>query len=471
MGLKSFIHNLTADKSNNHIETKGATDFQNIFSANPDAVSGFYVSPNVLYWLYGISDTIQDAVNRIAWAFTDIKPMLKDKITGEYILEHPAIELFENTDMRFNQDQVKFEMMVSYCLTGEAYPVLVGNVKYEPVAFYHYPANNISIAQGSDGYIQTVIASYQNVVQTYNRAINKNYKSYVFETQDKLSQMAQVINNRKRNYLRAQSPLESVYYQAITKYYGNIHNSGLIRNAARPGGLWSPKDSNMAQNQYEAFKKEIKDNFTGSLNAGRNIVAPVPIEYQNFLINTRDMDFIKLITNSRTEIYSIYSIPLPLVEKDTMTMNNYSKAVEAFYDMAVLPRARHILKQVGSFILSRYKNGNRYEFTIDERCLGALKERAFTRAKDMRSISAFSENEIRSEVGYEAIDNGDEILRPATLLSSGDRDDYTFGNIVIDGQTITNDDITEEVHTNTEIIKDGDSESNQTLPINTEAGE
>ena len=41
--------------------------------------SGSYISPSYAFWLYDNSDTIQDAVNRIAWAFSQIQPALKDK--------------------------------------------------------------------------------------------------------------------------------------------------------------------------------------------------------------------------------------------------------------------------------------------------------------------------------------------------------------------------------------------------------
>jgi HK97 family phage portal protein len=446
-------------KNPSYIETKmDNLDLQNVFSSQQDQIGGWYVSANILYWLFGISDTIQDAVNRISWAFTQIEPKLQEIKSGEYITEHPSIELLKNTDMRFNEDQVKYEMMVSYCLAGECYPTLIGNIKYEPVALFHYPANNVSVAQGSDGYIQTIIASYQNIVKYFERGINPKFKSYIFNTVDGLNQTIQILNNRKRNYLRAQTPLEGVYYQAITKYYGNIHNSGIVRNGSRPGGLWSP-DSNQAltQNQYESFKKEVKENFTGASNAGRNIVAPIPVKYQNFLLNTRDMDFVKMIELARNEIYSIYNIPLPLVVADTMTLNNYSKAVESFYDFAVLPRAKFLYTQLGNFILSRYKDGDKFKFVIDERQLSALKERMFDRSQKMRNIGAFSDSEIRNEVGFENIDGGDTIYKPANLVPTNLYDDYKPDSIQYDNQEDTDD--IEDVQQNDNIVSDDTNES------------
>lgn len=412
-----------------------------VFGSTDNSLN-WYLSATMAYWLYAVSETVQDAVNRISWAFAGIRPQLQDKVTKEYVTEHPALDLLESNDMRFNENQVKFEMCVSYLLAGEMYPVLEGNVKYEPVGMFHYPANVANIIQGADGYIQTIIASYQNVISTFNRAVDtpayKRLKTYVFETDNKLMQMMHILNNRKRNYLRAQSVLESVYYQATTKYYGTMHNSSIVEKASRPGGLWSPKDGSMTQAQYEEFKKEVRNSMAGPANAGKNIIAPVALNYQDLLLNQRDMDFINLINTYRTEIYSAFQIPLPLVTTETMTMSNYANAIEAFYDMAVIPRAQFIFKNLGEFVLARFKDGDRYRMVLDEREIPALKSRLFNRAQTMRSIFTFSQDELRNECGYQkkGEEGGDVVYIPANFLEAGNKDEYDFNPIVIAGQEI-----------------------------------
>lgn len=416
-----------------------SSSMEQVFGMTDNSLN-WYLSATRAYWLYAVSETVQDAVNRIAWAFSMIRPQLQNKITKEYVIDHPALDILELNDMRFNENQVKFEMMVSYLLTGETFPVLEGNVKYEPVGMFHYPANVCNVAQGTDGYIQTIIASYQNVISTFNRAIEtpsyRRLKTYVFETENKLMQMMHILNNRKRNYLRAQSVLESVFYQATTKYYGNIHNSSIMEKASRPGGIWSPKDGAMSQPQYEAFKKEIRESMTGPSNAGANIIAPVPVNYNNLLLNQRDMDFAKMFTAYRTEIYGAFQIPLPLVTTETMTMSNYTKSIEAFFDMAVLPRAQFVFKNLGEFILARFKDGDKYRMVIDEREIPALKERLFARSQTMRNTFVFSQDEMRNECGYQKLGapTGDIVYIPASYLEAGAKDEYDMAPIAIEGQ-------------------------------------
>lgn len=406
------------------------SEFQNVFSSGTDQGLGWYLSATISYWLYSVSDTIKDAVDRIADAWVEMPIKVRDKKTKEFI-EHPAADLVANTDMRMNEGQLKKEMMISYLLTGECYPVLLGNVKFEPVGLFHYPAPNISIAQGTDGYIQTIIASYQSVIQTFQRAINPNFKTYVFETDNKLSQMMQIISVRHRNYLRAQSPLEGIYYQALTKYYGNIHNSSLVKNGARPGGAISPK-TDIPQDQWENFKKEWKGGFE-SLNArGKTIVSPRAVEYVDFLLKTRDMDYVKMVETFRQEIYSAYQIPLGMVLTDAMTLNNYQYAIEFFYDQAALPRIRFILKNLGDFVLSRYKDGKDLEFCIDEKELPALKDRLYRRAKAMRDVGIFSQDEIRAEAGYDDLEDAEEGERTyisTTLQATGTDESSEYSDL------------------------------------------
>ena len=405
-------------KANIDMERKdqGSMTLNQMFGSTDDGIQG-YLSPNLAYWLFQISDSIYDAVNRISRAWMEMPIKVRDIKSGEFV-EHPAIELFQKTDMRFTEGQLKYEMMASYLLTGEAFPVLLGNTGYEPVGLFHYPAHNINIAQGTDGYIQTCIATYQSVSKVFNRAENRNFSTYVFETTDKLCQMMQVINMRRRNYLRAQSPLEGIYYQALTKYYGNIHNHSLVKNGARPSGSISPKEPITSQENWEAFRDEWKSGFESLSGRGRAIVSPRPVEYLNFILNTRDMDFAKLLDSGKNDIYTVFNIPLAMVITDAMTMDNYSKSINMFYDQAVMPPTRFLLKNTGDFILSRYKDGKGLEFAIDEKALPALKDRLYARAKAMRDASIYSQDEIRTETGYEGCEDkalGDIILVPTTL--------------------------------------------------------
>ena len=415
-----------------------------IFSRS--SMTNMFISAQTSYYLYEISDCVGDAVDRLAWAFSQIEPVLKHRKTGEIIKEHPALQLEKKPDLRITSEELRFGKMVSLCLAGEFIPCLLGNIKYEPTGMFFYPASNISAVQSPDGYINSMIATYMSNTKIHNRAINPNYYKYVYNDMTELSQITHLMYNRRRNSLRAQSPLERIYYQTLTKYFGHKHNAEILENGSRPGGLWKPKNSTMTKDQHTAMVNEVTKYKLSSSGIGRDIIAPVDIEYQNMLINTRDMDFANLLRECKNDIYQQFQIPLPLIAADTMTMNNYSNAVESFIDQSLLPRARFIWSTDGDFLLSRYKDGKDLEFVIDEKTIPALKLRLITQVKGMRDLSIFSQNELRTPLGYETLgDQGDSIYIPANLVVSG-QDEYTDDNISFEGQQSDNqDDVKPEI--------------------------
>ena len=384
------------------------------------------LSPNTAFWLWAKSDSIGDAVDRIAEQVSQINPVLKDKKTKEIIKEHKALDLLENVKFGTNSNLLKRELITSLLLTSECYPVLVGNTNYEPSGIYQVYSCNTSINNAEDGYINEINFSSLNDTNIYLRQTEMKRNMFVYRRYDQLAETIQIKLMSRSYGNRGQSPLERIYYQALTKYYGNIHNTGLLKNASRPGGLWHPVGNSLTKEQYEKFKEEVA-NFTGSYNAGKDVVAPQAVKYENFLLNPRDMDFINLIEASRIEIYGQYKIPLPLVVTKTMTLNNYANSVLALFDFAILPIANYLFNQLGRFILPRYKDGERFMMTIDEKDLSALRDRMMERAKVMASANVFSDNEVRNTAGYEEYEGGDSIYKPAMLTPAGS-DTYTDDN-------------------------------------------
>jgi HK97 family phage portal protein len=407
-------------------EKKSSVDSKTVAIKNLAEMFDTGLSPQVAFWLWAKSDSIGDAVDRIAEDFAQIKPTLQDKITKELIEDHPIIELIEEPKFMTSGGRLKRELATSILLTGEGYPVLTGNTEYEPSGLYQIYACNSSIRDGTDGHINEIMFTSLYDDNTYYRQTDYKRGMFTYKRNDNLAETAQIKTISRTNDNRGQSRLERIYYQAMTKYYGNIHNTGLLKNASRPGGLWTPANASLSQEQYEKFKEEVA-NFQGAYSAGKDVVAPQPVKYENFLLNPRDMDFINLIESSRIEIYGQYKIPLPLVVTKTMTLNNYSNSVLAYYDFAVMPIAKYIFGELGRFILPRYKDGFKYILTIDERDLTALKDRMMERARTMAGANVFSDNEIRTEAGYESYEGGDSIYKPAMLTPAGS-DTYTDDN-------------------------------------------
>lgn len=392
-----------------------------------DTLSLGWISPNIAMLMWELSDVVYDTIDLIASPFSQMTYSLYDKKTKEYITgaeEHPFLALLESPGYFKDSTRLMYELMVSFLVANAAYPKLVGNVGYEPTEMTCIYANKANLIQDGNNRLLNITFSDNEDGNTYERQLIPKRKTAVYQAENKLAEVIQITKALRRYGVYPSSPMSRIIQQAYTKYYGVRHNSGLLKNGSRPGGLWSSDSKDgMTQQQYEWFKTEVSEKFSGPNNAGRNIVAPGPVKYENFLLNPRDMDFIGLIEKSSEDIYNLYHIPLALRATKNMTLNNFEKSQIALYDQAVLPNAYMVLKRLGEFALPRYKDGDRFELTFDEKTLPALRSRMMETAKTMREVGSYTEDEIRGATGHEAIEGGEVIWKPSTLVPAEDIDE------------------------------------------------
>lgn len=425
---KSIDRDIT-EKADNQMNLKSDSfgGFSNyVLSQLSGCMGNGYFSNSEAFWMFEKSAVVKDAIERLAIPFSDIAPALQDRKTGEYLTkpdDHPLLKKLSEPSFNFDSTKLKYSLMVSYLISGAAYPVATGNINFEPSQIESIMANKVTLQPGRIDELQKIqfTATNQNI---YIRQEIPKRKTVVFQTQSQLSETMQICLVHKSSGIQSLSPLESVYYQALTKYFGDKHNYGLVKNAARPGGLWSSTEKEgMSQEQWEALKSEVAK-FVA--NPGRDIVAPSLVKYENFLLKPTDMDFVNLIDASKPDIYNIYDIPLALTTVGAMTQSNYENSMIALYDNGVCPRASYVFNRLGEFLLPRYADGDKYILTYDKKSIDALKSRMLDDSKKMRETSSFTENEIRNTSGFEDLDDktaGETIYRPANLVGGEEIDE------------------------------------------------
>ena len=208
----------------------------------------------------------------------------------------------------------------------------------------------------------------------------------------------------------------------------SVHNYSLLKNQARPSGIITYKGaSDLSQEQQDGLKATIKNKLSGAKNTGEPVVLGGDFNWTQLSESTKDMDFPTLKKSVAEACYSAVKIPLPMISPDNMSFANMDASKYLFYDNSVLPILKRLLKFLSVKLLSRYPNAQGLEFYFDESSIEALESRKFENAKILSQIGKYTDNEIRSITGFEAIDGGDIIYRPANLIESG-RDTYTEDN-------------------------------------------
>ena len=180
------------------------------------------------------------------------------------------------------------------------------------------------------------------------------------------------------------------------------------------------KGSNdLSQDQIDSIKSVLKTKLSGAKNAGEPAFLGGDFMWQPLSESMKDMDFPKLKQSVSESIYTALKIPLPMISPENMSFANMDASKYVFYDNAVLPVLKRILKFLSLKLLTRYKNTEGLEFSFDESTIEALESRKFENARIASQTGVLSDNEIRAMIGYEAISGGDTIYKPSNQLPVG----------------------------------------------------
>jgi HK97 family phage portal protein len=404
-------------------QKKGEQKFFNYFLGRDNNYSTT-TSPSEFINFYLEACPIFTATKMIAEAIGSIDIVLKNKTNGDFIYEHDALKLLKNPNPFVDGQLFMQELASSYLLTGNTYVNIIGELK--PVELNSINPQDITIISDSkDGYAGEYNWSATAYTRIYVRDLAKRFID---------KQRNELIHLRSYNPKFSSSNLIGISAFAgcqleIQQYIlSSIHNYSLLKNQARPSGIITYKGNNdLSQEQVDGLKDTIKSKLSGAKNAGEPAFLGGDFNWIQLSESTKDMDFQNLKKSVAEGCYSAVKIPLPMISPDNMSFANMDASKYLFYDNAVLPVLKRILKFLSVKLLSRYPNAEGLEFYYDESSIEALESRKYENAKTLSQIGKYTDNEIRSITGFEAIDGGDIIYRPANLIVSG-RDNYTEDN-------------------------------------------
>jgi len=408
-------------KQHGPIETKSSTKVlglsEELGSFLKFGAGGTAVTPTSAMNLYNSSSAVSIPINYIAEAFASINPILKDG--NEIITDHPVLDLLQTPSPFYTQDLFFENLAKSYLITGETELIAIGNVNRPPIELQPINPKNVTINEGTGGLATSMIVSGETLIGAYNLTKQGRALRYL---RDNLSEIKQIRNysTRDNSLIRGQSSLVSASAEVRQHIEGNNHNVSLLVNGGRVSLVFH-FDEDLSPDDFDATKQRVMDQYAGSQQAGKiGVTAGGKLDIKELGINNRDMDFANLQEMARTAVALQYKFPLPLLSTDATTFNNYREAKGALYDDAVLPLADRLFGGLSDFLLPRYgldPSKIRLSYDLDQ--ITALASRRNEELKLRRDLNLESTNEMRSLLGREPIDNGDQVLVPATMVPLG----------------------------------------------------
>ena len=321
------------------------------------------------------------------------------------LMAHPLIELMARPNPR--QDGATFlECVASHLLlAGNAYIEAVGVAGEASVReLYALRPDRMRIVPGADGWPQ----AYEYTVGGSSVRFEQNPGSSpgVTNYQPPILQLA--FFNPLDDYFGL-SPLEAAAIAVDTHNAAATWNKALLDNAARPSGalVYDGADGTvMSDAQFERLKKELTDNYQGTLNAGRPLLLEGGLDWKAMSLSPKDMDFMEAKHAAAREIALAFGVPpMLLAIPGDNTYSNYQEANRVFWRQTVLPLANRIAAALVQWLAPTFGGG--LSLATDNDRIEALSADRAALWERVSKAGFLTVNEKRAATGYGAIEGGD----------------------------------------------------------------
>lgn len=393
--------------------------------ANPflyDCLTGETVTPTRAFNYFRQNSSIATAVDIIADAFEQIKPiiMMPD---GSILDESPILDLLymPNSYMTWNDFATRISR--HYLLTSQCHFYGMGATTLPPSEIYPVKPINVSAQTMDDEFVdifnvQSGIGNGSYKMETSRQNVSRYYDGPLKELY-RVSGFSSMPTDAT-----ADSPLQAAALEANQQIKGRIHNLKVLDNGGRLSLLVVFKDEQLTDDEHRERTRMINETYAGSNNAGKiGVMSGGDIEkIQEMGITQKDMDYAELDSMAKQSIYSRYKIPLPLISNDASTFNNLATGIEMLYDFAVLPLADKMFSGLTRFLLPRFgidlKSNVKITYNAD--ALQPLKARKLKELQERKNIQLETTNEIRESIpNRKPVDGGDVLYQNATLIPLG----------------------------------------------------
>lgn len=222
--------------------------------------------------------------------------------------------------------------------------------------------------------------------------------------------------------LNGLSPLVAAYYEIDQGNHGRKWNVSLLRNGARPMGMFVMPEGmeNPTPEQQEAVRRKLLERFQGYEHAGEPIIVAPGTEWKDIGKTPRDMDWTAAMNLSTEKICAVLKVPPEIIgNPEKRTYNSFPEARKAFYMECILPLMDKIQGNLNYWLVPQF--GDDLVLRYDRGDIEALQEGKTEVYKRVQDAWWLSLNEKRRETGFDEINApwADDIYVPATLVPIG----------------------------------------------------
>lgn len=338
-------------------------------------------------------------------------------INDKEVDDHPILDLLM-TKANYHQSGAFVQESIAsfYLLTGNAYPRVIraGSVQDQraPKELYSLRPDRV-----------TVLTDKTGVVIGYGYRVKNNTTKFLLRSTSEGTISSDVWHFRTFNPLNdyyGMSPFEPAAYAIDQHNAGSRYNYNLLKNHARPSGVFkhTPNEyaATLGDDQYNRLKKEIDDKWAGEVNAGKPHLLEGGLDWQETSWSPRDVDWLEGRNVAGREIAMAEGVPPMLAGiRGDATYANFKEANTSLWENTINSVLSVFQNGYNTWLVPMYNTpGLRVEYNLDE--IPAIAEKRRDIWQKLESVTFLSVNEKREAVGYEPQDGGDEILVSGLLM-------------------------------------------------------
>ena len=205
------------------------------------------------------------------------------------------------------------------------------------------------------------------------------------------------------------SSLEAAAVAVDTHNAAAKWNKALLDNAARPSGALvysGPEGAVLSDNQFERLKRELEEQYQGTLNAGRPLLLEGGLDWKAMSLSPKDMDFMEAKHTAAREIALAFGVPPMLLGiPGDNTYANYQEANRVFWRGTVLPLATRIGHALTHWLAPAF--GGQIRLVIDTDELPALAADRAALWEQVGKAAFLTLNEKREMLGFSPADGSE----------------------------------------------------------------
>jgi HK97 family phage portal protein len=348
---------------------------------------------------------VNAAIGEISDRLKNIKPVFLGK--EDETIENELTRFLSKPNAKDDFNSILNKLNINYKITGEMYIMKVGITRL--MELHVLPSVKVQVSQMNTEEPQSF--TYTNGSANIIFKLSEDGRYY---DNSGTRELCYYHEYNPMNNIAGLSPLSSIALEIEQYMSAGTHNLALLTNSIKPSVVLSSKSDFMPNpEQMQQFKDLLNEFYRGSGNAGNYLVTG------NFDVTSMaqkaDMDYKDLTSTVKNAIFQKLGVPITVADNSAATFNNRQTDQLAFYDDTVIP----LFKMYSMWLINCIKNDIKQsaeilDVTINDTDIPALSERALQNLERRAKVGHISINEMRDLDGYEPLDGGDFIYKPAS---------------------------------------------------------